>query len=132
MCRVTCEDAIIVFEENQRTMRFLNTHRRSVEKVKVDGCLLREGRKCDYLLIDHEQKEYYVELKGIGVLHAFDQIEATVQQISQQTTQLRQGFVIATRVMPNSQSRIQVRQSQLKEKGIIVMVKNRQHEHRLG
>ncbi|MGK7944357.1 MAG: hypothetical protein AB4058_07800 [Microcystaceae cyanobacterium] len=54
-----------------------------VIKVKVDGCLKIQGKRCDYLIkIDQPIIEIYIELKGSRVQDALGQIENTIKQIS--------------------------------------------------
>ncbi len=35
--------------ENKKKFTINNPNKRDVYRVKVDGCLITEGRKCDYL-----------------------------------------------------------------------------------
>ena len=45
----------------------------------VDGGLITEGNKCDYLLINCEHKRaYFIEIKGSDLNHAIDQIDAAL------------------------------------------------------
>ena len=68
--RVTT-DSQIKFEENKRKVIFLNPQRTSYKCVVVDGCTIKDGIKCDKLLLSSdEHEEYYVELKGTDVMHA--------------------------------------------------------------
>lgn len=52
---------------------------------QVDGNIIKEGTKCDYLtLINHDVKqkmwsEVFIELKGSDVSHAIEQLEKTLQ-----------------------------------------------------
>ena len=56
-----------------------------IVKLIVDGCLINEGSRCDYLLIALKipAKEIYFELKSKSDLDkAIKQIEATIKKIS--------------------------------------------------
>ena len=50
--------------------------------MKVDGCAIKTGQKCDDLLISQdEHEEHFVELKGVDIMHAIDQLEQTILKI---------------------------------------------------
>ena len=82
----------IVCKEKGRTMTFLNGARRAVLRHKVDSCaelrhLLEDShpgsqvRLCDYLVVEQNSTEHYVELKGKDVEHAVKQIESTIRHL---------------------------------------------------
>ncbi len=55
---------------------------------KVDGDIIKEGNKCDFIILakqdctekdeDEKWKSIFVELKGKDVLHALEQLDATL------------------------------------------------------
>ena len=45
---------IIVCEENKRVFRLENKSKRFIQKVKVDGGLIKEGIRCDYAVDANE------------------------------------------------------------------------------
>lgn len=62
-------------------MRFLNPRRRRLRRYKVDGCLVPKDDSrlaCDFLVIDHCQCGYFVELKGGDIRHALSQLESSI------------------------------------------------------
>ena len=64
-CISKTNDSQIKFEENKRKIIFLNPQRLTYERVDVDGCTIKEGVRCDKLLLSaDEREEHYVELKG--------------------------------------------------------------------
>ncbi len=66
------------------TLYLLNPQLRGVERVEVDDCVITEGRRCDWLVrLDDatSREEIYVELKGSDILHAVDQLEATINKL---------------------------------------------------
>jgi len=130
-CIVKCNDKIIVFKDcgnNKCEMRFLNPNERTVEKIRVDGCAITEGKKCDFML-KTDTDEHYIEIKGKSVLYACEQIEETIKKMSiNSKTQVKNSFVVSTgtpivtgniqvlknkfKLLYNSSLKIQTRQCQ--------------------
>jgi hypothetical protein len=70
---------IIIVEENKRKFVGRNNTHKLFSNFRVDGCLIKKGRKCDYLLLDcDENKAYFIELKGKDLLSAIEQIEHSI------------------------------------------------------
>lgn len=104
--QVTC-DTNIKFEENRRKIIFQNPKALPYKKVKVDGCAILRGERCDNLLTsDDEHEERFVELKGTDVLHAIDQLEKSIRMIGEFTDN-RHAYVICTNVAPAYTTQIQ-------------------------
>ena len=81
-CICSTKDSQIKFEENKRKIIFLNPSNHRYKKVKVDGCAIKTGQKCDDLLISQdEHEEHFVELKGVDIMHTIDQLEQTILKI---------------------------------------------------
>lgn len=62
-------------------MRFHNPGRKNLRSYKVDKCLVPkdDGRvACDFLVIDHISRGYFVELKGGDIRHALRQLESSI------------------------------------------------------
>ncbi|MGM9740214.1 MAG: hypothetical protein ACI3ZP_06375 [Candidatus Cryptobacteroides sp.] len=106
-CICEANDSKIKFEENNRKIVFLNPERKTYLKVAVDGCTIRDGLRCDNLLLSSdEHEERYVELKGVQVMHAIDQLEVTINRLGEYDEN-RHAFVISTNVAPAITSQIQ-------------------------
>ena len=55
-----------------------NSSAYEVTHYKVDGVVITEGKKCDYLLLNEDKcAAYFIELKGQDLSWAAQQIEAT-------------------------------------------------------
>lgn len=82
-----CNDRakIIVSQDKGQTRKHI-AHNHSSAKVshyRVDGVIIKQGNKCDYLLLNNDKRTaYFIELKGSDLVWAAKQIEAT-QQILQ-------------------------------------------------
>lgn len=77
-------DKLLVVEEAGKKFTVKNEAQKKINKVKVDGCLITEGKKCDYLFeVNNEKPEIvhvlYVELKGKNIEHAYEQLLSTMQ-----------------------------------------------------
>ena len=115
-CISQTTDSQIRFEENKRKIIFLNPQRLPYERVDVDGCIIKEGVRCDKLLLSaDEREERYVELKGTDVMHAIDQLEETIKRLGEYTDN-RHAYVISTNVAPAINTNRQVKIKYFKEK----------------
>lgn len=115
-CTKESTDKILTLEENKRKCVFLNPDRCPLTKVTVDGCQITDGAKCDYLVLDHYQNEYYVELKGKDLPHAIEQLEATIRQLSSPKKGIRKSaFIVASR-HPSNDTSIQKTKALFKKK----------------
>jgi len=83
------------------TILFNNPREFEVKKIQVDGCQITDNRlkKCDYMLIiTNTEVEYFIELKGQNLNRAIEQIESTINQLSQNPkSHLKKCFIITTK-----------------------------------
>lgn len=84
-CTEISNNKIIVLKEKRERRKavFNNPNRKDVEKILVDNCLIKVGKKCDFLVKRDDGYEYFVELKGQDVEYACLQLEATVNALSE-------------------------------------------------
>ena len=115
-CVTPTTDSQIKFEELRKKIIFLNPERHSYKRVKVDGCVLKDGLKCDDLLLsDDEHEERYVELKGTDVMHAIEQLESTIMRLGE-FEECRHCYVVSTNVAPAFNTKIQQKKKYFKER----------------
>lgn len=115
-CIIATTDSLIKLEENNRKILFLNPSRFVYKKVQIDGCTIKKGIRCDKMLLsEDEHYEYYVELKGTDVMHAIDQIEATIDKLGEFNGN-RHSYIISTNVAPAYSTRIQLKQAYFKKR----------------
>ena len=75
-----------------------NTHLAYVTHYMVDGYVLTEGMRCDFLLINEDTKiGYLIELKGSDLVRASRQLEETEKALKQQLTQYQIMYRIIIR-----------------------------------
>ena len=132
-CTKNTKDPIIPLSENQMKMTFLNPNRKDVRVITVDGCAITVGIRCDYLVRDERDDEFFVELKGTDIRHACEQLAASIRQLSADATQkAKHSFVISSRVAPAIRTNIQNLQVKFKNNfNCKLIVKNQQHEHKI-
>jgi hypothetical protein len=84
---------------------FLNEARRDITVCVVDGCLITDGRKCDYLIQDNGHWTILLELKGSDLEGAVEQIDQTLAHAAMRS-KLRGklgALVVCTKVrVPNA------------------------------
>ncbi|MBC6437623.1 MAG: hypothetical protein GDA52_05680 [Rhodobacteraceae bacterium] len=98
-CVSKTKDPRIVFAENRQKATFLNPNGREVKRVKVDGCAITSGLRCDGMLSDPDRCNWYIELKGKGIEHAFKQIRNSILQLNQKFGNLPTiAIIVASRV----------------------------------
>jgi hypothetical protein len=132
-CEKLRKDPIISLSENKSKIIFENPQKLEVCVLEVDGCAIEQGPRCDYALVAESiEDEFYIELKGRDIKHAFEQLESTLKQISAQPSQTpKYCFVISTRC-PLSGPEIQKMQKMMQRKyKARLIIKNREYTHTL-
>ena len=95
-CTLLSTDSKIKCEENNRKITFINSKRESVRIITVDGCQITEGVRCDYLIV-HNKTEYFIELKGEDIKHAFEQLINSIKILGTSDSTARKSYVISSR-----------------------------------
>lgn len=98
-CSENTKNKIIVLTDkgSYGKMTFNNPSQKNITKIRVDGCLIKDGRKCDYLVINHDQTEHFVELKGTKIYDACEQIELTIKALSKSIhKKLKYSFIVSS------------------------------------
>lgn len=54
-----------------------------VAKYTIDGNVIKQGIRCDFLLLNNtDQEAYYIEIKGSDLEHAKEQVEKTEKDLA--------------------------------------------------
>jgi hypothetical protein len=109
---------------------FLNSERRTVERIRVDGCLAPSGQTAaDFLISMPSIVDVIVELKGTDLRRAFQQVEATIDFLQQRKSVQKQppnspviGILIVCSEYPSNNPRIQRKRDVLEKRGFRVLV----------
>lgn len=100
------------------TLKFDNPSRRRVERIEVDGCLIVEGRRCDWLLRtddpDHRH-DIFVELKGCHLRDAMEQLLATARLLVRPEAGVKRRCYVALTRCPQFDSQVQRLKSQFQK-----------------
>lgn len=109
----------ILLEEKKTKITFLNVDRKEVHKVRIDGGVITEGIRCDYLIIypksESDKVEHFVELKGTDIVHAFMQLDASIDLCCMDRNKPFYAFIVSTSC-PLSSSQLSNMKSKLKKK----------------
>lgn len=84
-------------KNNKSKFRINNPNRLEIRVIQVDNCVIKQGTRCDYLVILPNSLEIYIELKGKDVGHAVEQIEASIKQLTSSLSGEKLCFVASTR-----------------------------------
>lgn len=83
---------------NPQEYRIINKKAKEVCTIQVDGCLIKEGERCDYLLLSCEdQLAFFVELKGHDLPKSITQINSSITKLENEI----QEFKIYARIVLN-------------------------------
>ena len=101
-CEKTSKNSKIVLSDsgsknNKSKFRLDNQKKAKIRVVRVDDCAIKQGLRCDYLLILPDNLEIYVELKGKNVEHAVKQLESSIKQLTDSLSAEKLCFVASTR-----------------------------------
>ena len=113
-CKEQLTDTRIKCEEYKRKIIFINSSRMIVNKIRVDGCQIIDGIKCDFL-VTYDRTENFIELKGENIKHALDQIIRTISILGNNNCYNRNSYIISSR-SPLSAADIQNHRLQFKRK----------------
>jgi phosphatidylserine decarboxylase len=69
----------ILVQENGRKATVLNKDRSVFSVIKVDGGVVVQSTACDYIISKAEKADLLIELKGVDVRRAVEQISATAE-----------------------------------------------------
>jgi hypothetical protein len=95
-CTNCGENRVYPLKEKKSQYRLENPNRKAVCITEIDGCYITEGIRCDYLAVNcSEFAAFFVELKGSDLLHAVDQINATINLLQVDLD----GFSIFARIV---------------------------------
>ncbi|MEQ8998240.1 MAG: hypothetical protein RID53_17230 [Coleofasciculus sp. B1-GNL1-01] len=120
-CETIKSDTYIVVTDpgsrNKRSkFRLHNPNRATIKVVQVDDCVIKDGIRCDYLLILPNEQEVYIELKGSNVQHAVEQIERAIEVLSCNCKSLIKLCFISSTRCPINSTEIQNLKKKFKQK----------------
>ncbi|MBD2614131.1 MAG: hypothetical protein RMY62_011420 [Nostoc sp. ZfuVER08] len=114
-CTEYCDNrrTIVVKDSgNSQEYRVTNSSKKEFCKIRIDGCLIIEGEKCDYLILDCQDKlAFFVELKGHDLKKALTQIDSSISRLKDEIQNFKiYGRVVLNRTpTPNINSSIEIK-----------------------
>lgn len=98
----------IKFEECGRKLVISNPTNLPHERVQVDGCLVTNGLRADWILARSGVASLVIELKGTDVGHALSQVEATLAHCQANgNLEPKVGAVIICQQVPKALTSVQ-------------------------
>jgi hypothetical protein len=101
---------------NRSKFRLHNPKRASIKIVQIDDCAIKEGARCDYLLILPDGQELYIELKGSDVKHAVEQIARSIDLLACNCQSISKLCFIASTRCPINSTEIQNLKKKFRQK----------------
>lgn len=117
-----CHSNILV-QERGRKANFKNSARHSHHKVKVDGCLIKEGLRSDWIVTKVGVGSVVVELKGKDIDHACKQVMATISHANcQPWLEEKRGILIVCSRYPSFDTSVAKAKVNARKRGIRLSV----------
>ncbi len=131
-CEEMKNDPLIPLGEKRCKITFKNGSHKNVRVIEIDGCVITEGLRCDYLVIPENGIEHYVELKGSDIFHAVKQLKRTITEVSEDPRHGKKYCFIVSSRCPTTSAKIQNIQYKFKKEfNSTLTVKNMNCEHNL-
>jgi len=95
----------VVVEENRKKYELINHNSDRIANFHVDGGMISSNStiKCDNLLVDIDAKvAIFIELKGIDLKHALEQVDAMVTRLSPDL----QNYRISARIITSNRTNV--------------------------
>jgi hypothetical protein len=110
-CTVYTEASSVKVEEKKAKAVFLNPNSKKYSVTEIDGCLIKDGARCDFLVCEIGSASVFVELKGSKIEKACDQLLATIDREEVKPfLEKKIGFlVVASQSKPSCKTTIQKR-----------------------
>lgn len=123
----------IKFEENKSKITFANSRRVKCYRLQIDGCIIKEGIRCDNMLIVEETGEtFYVELKGVDTRKAIEQLEETSKKVYWSKECTRTAIVVGKNHMPKADTFIQSKMKVFKNQKVDLLIIKSPGETNIG
>ena len=122
---------------NRSKFRLENPQKLEIRVIQVDDCVIKQGMRCDYLIIapskdkPSDVQEIYIELKGSDVRHAVEQIATTIQKLGSNMSASKLCFIASTRCPINSTQIQNLKKKFRKEYNAKLTIKNGEIVHKV-
>lgn len=118
----------VTVRENGRRASFNNPANQPYDKVHVDGCLIKDGIRCDWIVRQEGIGAVAIELKGADVMHACRQLDRTRQHpAAQPYLSPRLAYLVVSSKSPSFDTRVARAKEDARRRGIRLTVRTREH-----
>lgn len=123
----------IKLEECGRKIVLLNPANEEYRLIRVDGCVIKNGLRADWLVEKKGSGSLIVELKGTDVGHAVQQVEATLSHFSSKYVLTEPvGAIIICQQVPKAATTLQTAVVRIRKKyKAKLKVSSSQHEFKM-
>lgn len=115
-CSNASRSSKIKVEEKGKKATFLNGQREEMIRTKIDGCLIKNSIACDWAVSKKGVGDVVIELKGVDVSHATEQILTTAKwwQTGGRSNGAIAGLIVCTQ-FPRFSTKIQKAKDRLRK-----------------
>ena len=119
LCSKNASQIVSKDKGNPQYHKGKNTAKVYVTHYKIDGTVLKEGSRCDYLLLNEDNHiAYLIELKGSNLVKAAEQLEATAKALKHELSPYSLRFrIVANKCKTQELHSSAYRKYQLRWKG---------------
>jgi len=123
-------DSNIAFSENKRSIVFHNPKRFGYYKVRIDGCVITEGNRCDDFLFGDDPYDRYIELKGSDIPQAIKQIKQSIIWVKSHCDVGKKikAYIVSKNVSPGYNTKLQAAKKEFNKNGIELIQKENRLE----
>ena len=108
LCAKNAHQIISKDRKNPQYHKAVNKENNDVTQYQIDGIVLKDGTRCDYLLMNETKKvAYLIELKGSDSVKAAEQLENTEKMLRQELF----GYSLRYRIVANKCKTQEIRSS---------------------
>lgn len=108
LCAKNAHQIISKDRKNPQYHKAVNKENNDVTQYQIDGIVLKDGTRCDYLLMNETKKvAYLIELKGSDLVKAAEQLENTEKMLRQELF----GHSLRYRIVANKCKTQEIRSS---------------------
>lgn len=108
LCSANAAQIVSKDKGNPQYHKGINAGKCNVTHYKIDGVVIKEGSKCDYMLMNEERRvAYLIELKGSDLVKAAKQLEATESALQQELS----AYKLQYRIIANKCKTQEIRSS---------------------
>ncbi|MEW4568630.1 hypothetical protein AB1L88_12265 [Tautonia sp. JC769] len=131
-CTTSHNKRRFVVREKRSSVCFTNQNEHKIDQIKVDGCAIEEGMRCDYLVnVDSIDASILIELKGGDVEKAIKQLDATNKRLAC-IIKNNITWIVSSTKCPLASTAIQVLKVRIKKQANVTLrVQNTPVEHNI-